>query len=102
MTPKIAPKSDKILTQVKLSFLTPLSREINVFAVQDPSKNDLKSVQKGTLQADPSQIVHFRCQGAPGWQHGAKRAPKGCHLGGPGQDPETTFMQQNTVNNDIS
>ena len=74
---------------MKLSFLIPLQREIDVFAVQDPSKNDLKSVQKGTLQPDPPKIVHVRPQGAPGWQHDAKRLPKGSLLGGPGQDPET-------------
>ena len=74
---------------MKLSFLTPFPRQINVFAVQDPSKNDSKSIQNGTPQPDLSKVTHFRLQGASGWQHDAKRLPKGYLLGGAGQDPET-------------
>ena len=57
------PKSCRILTWVKLWFLIPLPCEINVFTVQDPSKNKTKSLQKKTLQPDPPKILNFQPQG---------------------------------------
>jgi len=36
--------------------------EINVFTVQDPSKNGAKSLQKKTLQPDPPKILNFQPQ----------------------------------------
>ena len=49
--------------------MLPLPSEINVFTVQDPSKNDAKSLQKKTLQPDPpkSSIFNLRAvSNAPG------------------------------------
>ena len=53
------PKSDGILTSVKLWFLLPLPCKITVFTAQNPSKNETKSLQKKTLQPDPPKIVSF-------------------------------------------
>ena len=78
------PKSNRILTSVKLWFLLPLPCKIKVFTAQDPSQNDAKSLQKNTLQPDPPKILNFQPQGASGWQHEPKSLPKGFLLGGPG------------------
>ena len=64
--------------------MLPLPCEINVFTVQDPSKNGAKSLQKKTLQPDPPKMLNFQLQGASGWQHEPKRLPKGFLLRGPG------------------
>ena len=92
-------KSDRILTSVKLSFLLPLPCEINVFTVQDPSKNNIKSLQKKTLQPDPPKILNFQPQGASGWQHEPKRLPKGFLLGGPGAPKTVPKGTQSAVEN---
>ena len=59
MTSKIKSKSDRILTSVKLWFLLPLPCKITVFTAQNPSKNEIRSLQKNTLQPDPPKIVSF-------------------------------------------
>ena len=91
MTPRMEPQSKRILTSVKLWFLLPLLCEINVFAAQDPSKNETKSLQKKTLQPDPANIFNFQPQSASGWQHEPKRLPKGFLMGGPGAAPKRNF-----------
>ena len=99
MTPEMETKSDRILTSVKLWFLLPLPCEINVFTVQDPSKNYAKSLQKKTLQPDPPKILNFQPQGASGWQHEPKRLPKGFLLGGPGTPKTVPKGTQSAVEN---
>ena len=64
--------------------MLPLPCKIKVFTAQDPSKNDVKSLQKKTLQPDPPKILNFQPQGASGRQHEPKRLPKGFLLRGPG------------------
>ena len=104
MTSKIWSKSDRILTSVKLWFLLPLPCEINVFAAQDRSKNNtkslqeklgafwgIKSLQKKTLQPDPPKILNFQPQGASGWQHEPTRLLKGFLLGGSGAAQKRHF-----------
>ena len=98
-TPKMEPKSGRILTSAKLWFLLPLPCEINVFTAQDPSQNDTKSLQKETLQLDPPKILNFQLQGASGWQHEPKRLPKGFLLGGPGTPKTVPKGTQSAVEN---
>ena len=72
--------------------LLPLPCEINVFTVQDPSKNAIKFLQKGTLQPDSPKILNFlQPQGASGWQHEPKRLPQRFLLGGPGAAQKHNF-----------
>ena len=56
------PKSNRILTSVKLYFLLPVQCEINVFAGQDPSKNDTKSLKKRLCNQPPPEIFNFQPQ----------------------------------------
>ena len=85
------PKSNRILTSVKLCFLLPLPCKIKVFTAQDPSKNNAKSLQKKTLQPDPPKILNFQPQGASGWQHEPTRLLKGFLLGGSGAAQKRHF-----------
>ena len=82
----------------EIVILLPLPCEINVFTVQDPSKNNTKSLQKKSLQPDPPKILNFQPQGASGWQHEPKRLPKGFLLGrGAGNAPKTSFLLSEAV-----
>ena len=52
-------KYSKIILSWKRDFLTPVSREIYVFDIQDLPKMTLKTIQKSILKADPLKLVHF-------------------------------------------
>ena len=88
MTTKMEPKSDRILTSVKLWFLLPLLCKINVFTGQKPFQNETKSLQKKALQLDPPKIASFPygatldgIMNRKGFQKGSQnRAPRAANL----------------------
>ena len=87
------PISARILTSINCNFCYPPC-EINVFAVQDPSRNDTKNLFKKRLcNQTPLKILNFQPQGASGWQHEPKRLPKGFLPGWPGAAQRRHFCR---------
>ena len=92
MTPKIKPKSNGILTSVKLWLLLPLPCEINVFTAQDPSRNEPKSLQKRTLQPNPPQNLQFSTSGHLWMATWAEKASKNGSFRGGRERPKNVIF----------
>ena len=90
MISKMETKSDRILTSVKLWFLLPLPCEINVFTVQDPSKNGAKSLKKKLCNQTPPKSSIFNLRAPLDGNMSRKGFQKGSFWGGPGA-PKTAL-----------
>ena len=76
------PKSNRILTSVKLWFLLPLPCKIKVFTAQDPSKNDAKSLQKKLCNQTPPKSSIFNLRAPLDGNMSRKDFQKGSFWGG--------------------
>ena len=79
------PKSNIILTSVKLWFLLPLPCEINVFTTQDPSKDNTKSLQQkknSATRLPPSKSSIFNLRAPLDGNMSRKGFQKGSFWGG--------------------
>ena len=77
-------KSDRILTSVKFSFLLPLPCEINVFTVQDPSKNGANLFKKRLCNQTLPKSLIFNLRAPLDGNMNRKGFQKGFLLGRPG------------------